>query len=536
MRFAIFGGTGGTGRHVVTQALDAGHHVRVLVRSAAPARSLGVHERLTTVIGSFDEPAQVDAVVEQADAVISALGASAGGPTTVCADGIRAVLPAMSRHGVRRLVVVSAHGVADSHDRSAYARTVWATRGHRMRDKESMEELIDAADVDATIVRPPALGNGARTGRYVTGTDLRIGITSSIPRADLADFLLSAAVTGAYAGQAPRIVSAPRIGLRSATCNASATTPPSVARSSLTGRIAMVTGATGGMGAVIATDFARRGATVVLAARDARKGSELARRITARTGNPRMEVLQVDLADQASIRRAVTAFRERHDALHVLVNNAGLHAPQRRLTGDGIETNLAVNHLGWFLLTHLLLDPLRAGAPARIVNVASQAMADARAVTFTGRPRPAVIDLDDLQSARDFRPMAAYGRAKLAMVTLTYTLARRLEGTGVTVNALHPGLVATGILGGFGIPRPLLPLVMRISRLFLATPETGARTAIHLATNPALTGVTGQYFVDGKPARSPDQSYDEVLQEQLWKASEVLTGLTTGRRNSGVIS
>ena len=276
-----------------------------------------------------------------------------------------------------------------------------------------------------------------------------------------------------------------------------------MARAPLTGRVALVTGATGGMGSVIATDFARRGATVVLTARTERTGREAARAVVAGTGNPRVEVLPLDLADQDSIRSAAAQFHDRHHALHVLVNNAGAHVAERRLTGDGIEMNLAVNHLGWFLLTNLLLDTLRSSAPARIVNVASQAIADARAITWLGRPRPARIDLDDLQSERAFHPMAAYAQAKLAMVMGTYHLARHLEGTGVTVNALHPGLVATGILRGFGIPRPLLPLLIPASRLFLATPEDGARTAIQLATSPDLAGVTGQYFVDGKAGPQP---------------------------------
>jgi NAD(P)-dependent dehydrogenase (short-subunit alcohol dehydrogenase family) len=304
-----------------------------------------------------------------------------------------------------------------------------------------------------------------------------------------------------------------------------------VARAPLTGRIALVTGGTGGMGSVIATDFARRGATVVLTARTERTGREAARAVVAGTGNPRVEVLQLDLADQDSIRSAAAQFHDRHHALHVLVNNAGAHFAERRLTGDGIEMNLAVNHLGWFLLTNLLLDTLRSSAPARIVNVASQAIADARAITWLGQPRPARIDLDDLQSERAFHPMAAYAQAKLAMVMGTYHLARHLEGTGVTVNALHPGLVATGIVRGFGVPRPLLPLFIPASRLFLATPEDGARTAIQLATSPDLAGVTGQYFVRGKPAGSPEASYNRDLQEALWTASEYLTRLAPGLRH-----
>jgi NAD(P)-dependent dehydrogenase (short-subunit alcohol dehydrogenase family) len=527
MRIAVFGGTGRTGRQVVTQALAAGHEVRVLVRSEDSARRLGRHDRLTAVVGTFEQPGPVEAVVKGTGAVISTLGATVEGPTTVCTDGVRAILPAMGRQGVRRLLVLSAHGVADSHDRSPYVVAVWALRGDRMRDKETMEELIRAADIDATIVRLPALTEGPRTGRYRTGTGVPIPITGSIRQADVADFLLGAAVTGSYRSQTHRIIaSAGRRGLRSP-----AGVPPSpVARAPLTGRVALVTGATGGMGSVIATDFARRGATVVLTARTERTGREAARAVVADTGNPRVEVLPLDLADQDSIRSAAAQFHDRHHALHVLVNNAGAHVAERRLTGDGIEMNLAVNHLGWFLLTNLLLDTLRASAPARIVNVASQAIADARAITWLGRPRPARIDLDDLQSERTFHPMAAYAQAKLAMVMGTYHLARHLEGTGITVNALHPGLVATGIVRGFGIPRPLQPLLIGASRLFLATPEDGARTAIQLATSPDLAAVTGQYFVRGEAARSPEASYNRDLQEALWTASEHLTKLAPGWR------
>jgi putative NADH-flavin reductase len=160
---------------VVQQALEAGHEVSVLVRSQASADTLGSHERLITVLGRLEEPGDVDAVVHGAAAVVSALGAATNGPTTVCADGARAILQAMRRHGVRRLLVVSAHGVAESHDHSAYVHVVWGLRGHRMRDKEVMEDLIAGADVAATVVRVPALSDGQRTGRYLTGTDLRVG-------------------------------------------------------------------------------------------------------------------------------------------------------------------------------------------------------------------------------------------------------------------------------------------------------------------------------------------------------------------------
>ena len=138
MRIAVFGGTGRTGRHVVTQALAAGHEVRVLVRSEDSAGRLGRHDRLTAVVGTFEQPGTVEAVVRGTGAVISTLGATVEGPTTVCTDGVRAILAAMGHQGVRRLLVLSAHGVADSHDRSPYVVAVWALRGHRMRDKETM--------------------------------------------------------------------------------------------------------------------------------------------------------------------------------------------------------------------------------------------------------------------------------------------------------------------------------------------------------------------------------------------------------------
>jgi len=167
MRIAVFGGTGRTGRQVVTQALAAGHEVRVLVRSEDSARRLGRHDRLTAVVGTFEQPGPTEAVVKGAGAVISTLGATVEGPTTVCTDGVRAILAAMGRQGVRRLLVLSAHGVGDSHDRSPYVVAVWALRGHRMRDKETMEELIRAADIDATIVRLPALTEGPPPGDTV---------------------------------------------------------------------------------------------------------------------------------------------------------------------------------------------------------------------------------------------------------------------------------------------------------------------------------------------------------------------------------
>jgi len=276
-------------------------------------------------------------------------------------------------------------------------------------------------------------------------------------------------------------------------------------------RTALVTGATAGMGTVIARDLARQGATVVLVCRDAHKGHQAQQEIIQATGNTAVDVLVADLASQQAIRRLVEEFQQRYDRLHILVNNAGAHITQRRVSPDGLEMNLAVNHLASFLLTALLLDTLRASAPARIVNVASNSMTK-------------TINLADLQSERTFAPFTAYGQAKLAMVLCTYALARRLAGTGVTVNALHPGITATKIIGDVApaLARPFLGLITRV----LLTPEQGARTALYLATAPAVEGVSGHYFVREKEARSVPLSYNVALQERMWALSARLTGVT----------
>jgi putative NADH-flavin reductase len=198
---------------VVDQALEAGHEVKVLVRN--PAAFSVRHPRLEVVVGDVRRAGRVDDVVRGQDAVISALGTNRRrGPVSVTSDGARVILKAMEKHGVRRLVVMSAHGAAESRDRSLYVLAVWATQGHKMRDKERMEELIRASSVDWTIVRPPALTKGPRTGAYRTGTDLPVRITSNISRADMAEFMLGEAAEGAYIREAPIIVSERKKGAR----------------------------------------------------------------------------------------------------------------------------------------------------------------------------------------------------------------------------------------------------------------------------------------------------------------------------------
>ncbi|MFI7544012.1 NAD(P)-dependent oxidoreductase [Actinoplanes sp. NPDC049599] len=203
MRIVVFGASGGTGREVVAQGVAAGHRVTAVVRrpGAVPERA-GLRVEVVPELG---DPAAVDRVVAGQDAVISALGTNARGPARVCTDGIRAILGAMTRAGTRRLVVVSAHGAAETHDGSLYARALWLTLADKMRDKETMEALITAAAVDWTIVRPPALKDRPRTGRYRVGTDLPIRLTSAIGRADLAEFVLGEATAPRYVHRFPRI-------------------------------------------------------------------------------------------------------------------------------------------------------------------------------------------------------------------------------------------------------------------------------------------------------------------------------------------
>ena len=275
-------------------------------------------------------------------------------------------------------------------------------------------------------------------------------------------------------------------------------------------KIALVTGANAGMGKVIATELARQGATVVMVSRDRRRGEEAMREIASTTDNASLDLLVADLSSQQAIRRLADEFQQRYSHLHVLVNNAGSHVQQRQVSVDGIEMNLAINHLSAFLLTNLLLHTLRASAPVRIVNVASNAM------TRT-------INLDDLQSEKTFVPFDVYGQAKLAMVMCSYAFARQLTGTAITVNALHPGITATNIVDNVAPPiaRPFVSIIKR----FLQSPEQGARTALYLATSPEVEGITGKYFVRGKAERSVPISYDEALQERVWNISAELVGL-----------
>jgi len=275
-------------------------------------------------------------------------------------------------------------------------------------------------------------------------------------------------------------------------------------------KVCMVTGATSGIGLETVRGLVAQGAVVVAVGRNPEKGSAVVSQIRKATSNPSIELMLADLSEQAQVRRLVEAFKSRYSRLDVLVNNAGAIFLRRQLSADGIEMSFALNHLSFFLLTHLLLDTLKASAPARIVNVSSNMQKHAR------------IDFDDLEGVREYGSFKAYGQSKLCILLFTYELARRLENTGVTVNAVHPGVVGTNIGGNNGwLGRVFVP----IYKLLGKSPSKGAETSIFVASAPELQGVTGKYFIDKKPVASSPISYDEAVAKRLWDISARMSGL-----------
>jgi NAD(P)-dependent dehydrogenase (short-subunit alcohol dehydrogenase family) len=275
-------------------------------------------------------------------------------------------------------------------------------------------------------------------------------------------------------------------------------------------RIALVTGASSGIGLETARGLAAVGATVLMLGRDERRLDAARDDIAASVPQASLECHVADFRAQREVRRVAAEICARHRHLNVLVNNAGVFTRARALTEDGIETQLAVNHLAPFLLTNLLIDTLAAAAPARIVTVASQ-------VEAAGR-----IAFDDLNGDRGYDARAAYCRSKLANVLFTYELARRVADRRIAVNCLHPGVVATRLLNDFsGRPR----VFRTVDALRHASARDGARTSIYLASSPEVEGVTGRYFVDCREQPSSAVSRDPDLQQRLWQVSCRLTGL-----------
>jgi NAD(P)-dependent dehydrogenase (short-subunit alcohol dehydrogenase family) len=274
----------------------------------------------------------------------------------------------------------------------------------------------------------------------------------------------------------------------------------------MAGRVCVVTGATAGMGEVMAMELARRGATLVLVARSAEKAARTREMVVRAAGHDRVETVLADLAVQAQVRAAAAAILARHAAVHVLINNAAAYSRTREETADGIEMQLAVNHLAPFLLTNLLLEGLLAAASARVVTMSS------------GAHHAAAPRWDDLGMRERYNGLRQYSNTKLFNLLMTRELARRHPPSTLTANAMHPGVVGTALLfGGFAPLRLLKP--------FMRTPAQGAATTVYLASDPAVEGVTGEYFKDERPARSSAASQDPGAARRLWEISERMTGL-----------
>jgi NAD(P)-dependent dehydrogenase (short-subunit alcohol dehydrogenase family) len=274
------------------------------------------------------------------------------------------------------------------------------------------------------------------------------------------------------------------------------------------GKVCLVTGASSGIGKETAVELAKLGATVVAVSRDRVRGEAALAEIRSRSGNPTVELLLGDLGVQSGVRRVAADFREKHDHLHVLVNNAGAAFPDRKLTADGIERTFALNHMGYFLLTDLLLDLLKGSAPARIVNVASVGHKQWRKAEF------------DPKHEQGFSTFSAYAQSKLANILFTAELGRRLQGTGVTVNCLHPGGVATNIwTAADSIASKLIGI---LGKPFMLTPAQGAETMVFLASDPSVADVTGQYFYKKRAVRPSRLGQDPALAHKLWELSEHL--------------
>jgi NAD(P)-dependent dehydrogenase (short-subunit alcohol dehydrogenase family) len=275
----------------------------------------------------------------------------------------------------------------------------------------------------------------------------------------------------------------------------------------MNGKTVLVTGATSGIGEATAARLAAMGAHVVLVSRTAVRGEKARARILGPHPGASLDLLVADLSTTAAVRALADQFRAKYTRLDVLVNNAGLITSRRRVTPEGLEVQFAVNHLAYFLLTGLLLDLLRASAPARVVNVASSSQSRG------------VIDFADLQMERDYRGWQAYANTKLMNVVFTYELARRLEGTGVTANCLHPGVIRTGLMRNFSFVLHLLWIALR---RFFKQPDDGAETPVYLASSPEVEGVSGKYFRYCRPFGTVQASYDPEIQRRLWEESERL--------------
>lgn len=268
-------------------------------------------------------------------------------------------------------------------------------------------------------------------------------------------------------------------------------------------KVCLITGANGSLGKATAVALAKLGATVILACRNKVRGDKVKADVILATNNSNVELILVDLSLQESIRQMATTFNEKYEHLDVLINNAAIYKSQREITSEGLELMFATNHIGPFLLTNLLLDKLKTSAPARILVVTA--------------PSTTPLDFNDLQGEQRFSSLHAFGVTKMCNLLYTYELAGRLEGTGVTVNAVHPGLMKSSLMRE-------APLAMRwLTQLASTDPKKAASSLVYLASAPEMANVTGKFFKDGKAIESNQYSRDQNIQRRLWDLSLTLT-------------
>jgi NAD(P)-dependent dehydrogenase (short-subunit alcohol dehydrogenase family) len=279
----------------------------------------------------------------------------------------------------------------------------------------------------------------------------------------------------------------------------------------MTGKTCVVTGANSGIGKETVLELARMGARVVLVCRNRQKGEGALEEIRREVPSSQLDLLIADMSSLATVRTLAAQIQQKCPRLDVLINNAGAAVRERKLSADGIEMTVAGNHLGAALLTLLLLDLLKASAPSRIINVSSEGQ------------RRAQLDMNDLQfEHRKYSPLAAYEQSKLLMNAFTFELARRIEGTGVTANCLHPGVVATNI---WGADSPLLfKIIIGLVKPFMLNSKQGAEVSLYLATSPDVAQVSGKYFVKSKPAESNPLSRDPKVAADIWQWTEKMIG------------
>jgi NAD(P)-dependent dehydrogenase (short-subunit alcohol dehydrogenase family) len=269
------------------------------------------------------------------------------------------------------------------------------------------------------------------------------------------------------------------------------------------GKVCLITGGNGSLGKATSIALAQLGATVILACRDKERGDKVKADVILATKNSNVELILVDLSSQESIRQMAATFIEMNDRLDVLINNAAIYKSQREMTPDGLELMFATNHIGPFLLTNLLLDKLKTSAPARVLVITA--------------PSTTPLDFDNLQGEQRFSSLHAFGVTKMCNLLFTYDLAGRLDGSGVTVNAVHPGLMKSSLMRE-------AHLAMRwLTQLTSTAPTKVASWLVYLASAPEMAGVTGKFFKDGKAIESNQYSHDQVIQRQLWDVSVALT-------------